>query len=381
MVGSKDLEETRMQQKIRWALTAVAVVAVAGFAYQRYARPLEVQVVETRQGATERVLAITGRTRPQVTVTVVPKVSGQILRLTKEEGESVKAGELLVQLDADIAQASLDQADSAVSAQKRAVVEAERNFDRMVQLRERGLTTQQDYDRARFDLDQAQAEQARLLATRRESAARLDDSTIVAPVSGVVLSRPVDRGQVVSAQSTIYELAPLAGVEVEADVDEQFLAEIQPGMRADVLVAGRDAKIPATLYYVSPKVDPRTGGAKVRLRLDSQVEGLRAGVTTDVNLIVEEIDAAVTVARSAILGRDEQARVLVVKGDRVEQRSIRFVDWPSEKVVVEQGLAPGEKLVAQPRPDLIGKKVDAILRTPREAALAHAETRGGARAL
>lgn len=369
-----------MQQRIRWALGAVAVLAVGAFAYQRYTRPIEVQVVETRQGAAQRVLAITGRTRPQVTVNVVPRVSGQIVRLTKEEGESVKAGELLVQLDADVAKASLDQADSAVGAQQRAVVEAERNFDRMVQLRERGLTTQQDYDQAKFDLDQARAEQARLLATRRESAARLSESTILAPVSGVVLSRPVDRGQVVSTQSTIYELAPLAGVEVEADIDEQFLAEIEPGMRADVLVAGRDEKLAATLYYVSPKVDPRTGGAKVRLRLDKQVDGLRAGVTTDVNLIVEELDDAVTVARSAILGRDAQARVLVINGGRVEQRGIRFVDWPSEKVIIEQGLAPGEKLVAQPRADLIGKKVAGIVRPARDGSLADAAPAGaGAR--
>lgn len=364
----------------RWVLVAVAVAAVGAFGYYRSSRPTEVAVVQAKGGTAERVLAITGRTRPQVTVTVVPKVSGQIVRLTKEEGESVRAGELLVKLEADAGRASVDQADSAVSAQRRAVAEAQRSFDRIVQLKARDLTTQQDYDQAKFDLDQAQSELERLGATRREVAARLADATIMAPVSGVVLSRPVDLGQVVNTQTEIYEIAPLAGVEVEADVDEQFLSQIKTGMRADVIVAGNGDKIPAELYYISPKVDPRTGGAKVRLRLERQGEALRAGVTADVNLIVETRTEAITVARSAILGRGAESRVLVVEGDRAQFRPIRFVDWPSDKVIVEDGLRAGDTVVSQPRPDLVGRKV-IPMRTPGPDAALAQRTDGGRRAL
>lgn len=335
-----------------------ALVAVAGaWFWQRSNRPMPVAVVQAKAGPAERVLAITGRTRPQVTVTIVPKVSGQIVRLTKDEGQAVRAGELLVQLDADAPRAAVDEVEQQVASKQRARDEAQRNYDRIAQLKDRGLATVKDFDQAKFDLDQAQVELQRVAATRREVAARLRDNTLVAPVSGVVLSRPVDVGQVVSTTSVIYELAPLADVEVEADVDEQFLSEVREGLKADVLVPGRPRPIPATLYYVSPKVDPRTGGAKVRLRLDEPVEGLRSGLTADVNLVIERRDTAITVARSAILGRDRTARVQLVRDGVVEEKAVQFLEWPSERVIVLAGLDAGATLVSQPRPDLVGQRV------------------------
>jgi RND family efflux transporter MFP subunit len=356
MAFETDEDQGFFARNRRYVLGAAALLIVA-VAWQRFSRPMPIGVVEARQGPAERVLAITGRTRPQVTVTIVPKVGGQIVRLAREEGQTVRAGELLVQLEADAPRAALDEAASKIAAQQRALLEAERNFDRASQLKVRGLATAKDFDTARFELDQARSELQRLEANRREVAARLSDTTIVAPVSGVVLSRPVDRGQVVSAQTVIYEIAPLADVEIEADVDEQFLAEVHDGLKADVLIAGRTAPLAATLYYVSPKVDPRTGGAKVRLRLDTRIDGLRSGLTADVNLVIERRPTAITVARSAILGRDATARVQVVNAGVVVEKKVRFLEWPSDRVIVLAGLDAGQQLVAQPRPDLVGRKV------------------------
>lgn len=341
----------------RYYVIGILAIAVVGLVVWRSSRPTPVGVVEAKQGPAERVLAISGRTRPQVTVNIVSKVPGQIVRLAKDEGETVRAGELLVQLESDAPRAAVDEVASKITLQQRTLAEAERNFRRIEQLRTQGLATVKEFDAAKFELDQARVSLEGLAATRREVAARLRDNTIVAPVSGVVLSRPVDAGQVVSAQTVIYELAPLSDVEIEADVDEQYLGEVREGLKADVLVAGQSKPLSASLYYVSPKVDARTGGAKVRLRLDQQVDGLRSGLTADVNIIVERRDSAVTVARSAILGRDRGARVLVVTEGRVEARPISFLEWPSERVIVLAGLTAGQQILASPRPDLIGEKV------------------------
>ena len=79
-------ENTGFFARYKVYFLAATVVAVALFYWQRSTRPLPVGMVEAKAGPAERVLAITGRTRPQVTVTIVPKVAGQIVRLTKEEG-------------------------------------------------------------------------------------------------------------------------------------------------------------------------------------------------------------------------------------------------------------------------------------------------------
>lgn len=343
--------------RYRYVVLGVLAAGLVAFMFYRSSRPIPVGVIEAKAGPAERVLAISGRTRPQITVNIVPKFPGQIVRLAKEEGETVKAGELLVQLESDAPRAAVDEVASKITLQQRAVAETERSFRRIEQLRAQGLATVKEFDSAKFELDQARLSLEGLAATRREVMSRLRDNTLVAPVSGVVLARPVDAGQVVGAQTVIYEIAPLADVEIEADVDERYLPEIREGLKADILVAGQSAPLAATLYYVSPKVDPRTGGAKVRLRLDGSVKTLRSGLTADVNIIIERRDQAVTVARSAILGRDRNARVLVVNDGRVAAQPVSFLEWPSERVIVLAGLQPGQQVLASPRPDLIGEKV------------------------
>jgi hypothetical protein len=84
---------------------------------------------------------------------------------------------------------------------------------------------------------------------------------------------------------------------------------------------------------------------------------LRSGLTADVNLIIERREQALTVARSAILGRDGTGRVLRVRNGEVEISPIEFIEWPSERVIVLSGVAAGEQLLASPRPDLVGERV------------------------
>ncbi|MFM8517248.1 MAG: efflux RND transporter periplasmic adaptor subunit, partial [Nevskiaceae bacterium] len=221
-----DEPERSFLSRHRYIVLGVLAVALGALFAYRSSRPTPVGVVEAAAGPAERVLAVSGRTRPQVTVTIVPKSAGQIVSLAKDEGETVRAGELLVQLEADAPRAALDEVGSKITLQQRAVAEAERSFKRIEQLRQQGLATVKEFDAAKFELDQARLSLEGLAASRREVASRLRDNSIIAPVSGVVLARPVDRGQVVSAQTVIYEIAPLADVEIEADIDERYLPEV-----------------------------------------------------------------------------------------------------------------------------------------------------------
>ncbi len=353
-------ENPSLIRRARPYLLAALVLVAGAYMYYSKTRPQPVAAAQIAAAATERVLAISGRTRPQVTVTVLAKSPGQILLLTKNEGDRVSAGDLLVRLDAAASRAGLDGVEASLSAARRTLEERQRNYDRAAQLRSSGLNTARDYEQARFDLDQAKQELTRLDATRREAAVRVNDSALYAPVDGIVLARPVDRGQVVSTQTVIYEIAPLTDVEIEAEVDEQYLSEIKVGMPADVQITGRDQPMSARVNYIAPKVDPRTGGAKIRLSLNTPVGDLRSGVTADINLIIEKRSSAVTVARSAIIGRDVSARVLVVNRGVVESRPVSFIEWPSERVIVEKGLKSGDTLLLAPRGELIGKRVVAV---------------------
>ena len=169
--------------RYRYSLLAIgAVLLVGGYVY-RSSRPEPVLTTQVVSGPAERVLAVSGRTRPQVTVSIAPKSAGQIVKLTKEEGDAVRAGEVLVQLEADAPRAALDEAAAKIVLQQRAVAETERSYRRIEQLRSQGLATVKEFDTAKFELDQARLTLASLEAIRREASARLRDNTLTAPVS------------------------------------------------------------------------------------------------------------------------------------------------------------------------------------------------------
>jgi RND family efflux transporter MFP subunit len=174
----------------------------------------------------------------------------------------------------------------------------------------------------------------------------------------VVLERPVDLGQTVSTETVLYRIADLQAPEVTAEVDEIYAATLRPGTSALVQLAGRSERLAAKVVHIEPRVDEASGGRDVRLRFDAPLDSAPAGETVAVNLLVERRAGAISVPRSAILAPDSNPRVRIVDAEgRVREQAIRFDDWPADKVIVTQGLAPGERLMLDPDAAAPGTRV------------------------
>lgn len=177
----------------------------------------------------------------------------------------------------------------------------------------------------------------------------------------MILDRPVDPGQTVSPDSVIYRLADLSSPEVGAEVDEIYATEIRPGMTALVSLPGMQETIRGEVTHIEPLVDPATGARDVRIAIPNSGNGVPAGLTVTVNLVIDELTAAISIPRQVILEANGRQVVRVVDSEGVvREQVISFADWPAEQVIVVAGLKAGDRILLDPEAALPGETVKVV---------------------
>lgn len=357
------LRAARRRKRLVWgsAVTAILVIGVAASSLLK--PPPSVSAVSVTAQTTERVLAVTGRVKPRESVQVFPRVSGQIVALTKDEGDLVQAGEVLGRIDTARAQSAVAQASAAVEAQRRIVSQAERDLERAQTLLNRGSATIAGVESATLAVAKGREDLRRLEAAREEARLRLEEFEVIAPFSGRILNRPVDPGQVVDLRTALFDIAPTTAQEVESEVDEAYSMALSLGQSARLAFAGVSQLVEGQVSYLAPEIQTSTGGRLVRLSFaaPSTTNGneLPVGLSVDVNIIVDRTDNALTVPRQAIRDIGNAPYVLTVKEGRVAKQPVTFIDWPAQAVVVTSGVKAGDMVITDPTPPAVGTKVQA----------------------
>lgn len=352
----------RRRRMVWWLVLLVAVGAVAAWAFVN--RPWEpkpsVVAVETvAKGPASRVLAINGRVMPAEQVEISATVSGRILSVSAVEGEVVKAGTPLVVIDDTQQRAAVTQARSQLDA-----AEAQRDKAQMDLNRAEGLrdsVSQKALDDARLAVAAAQKEVDRLVSLLDQAQDLLAEYTIKAPFDGTILSRGADPGQVVSSSTALLLIANLTSLYGEASVDELYASEVRRGLPVKARPAGHATVIEGEVTYVSPRVDASTGGRLVRVGLPGAGElNLPVGLTVMLNIVIEERPDAITIPRSALVDGDRPA-VYVIEDGRAVLKGVQYIEWPSDRLMLTQGLAAGETLIVDGR----AVKAEGALVAPR----------------
>lgn len=335
-------------------LPVIVVLVVAGALYAGYraiaSRPPVVEVTEAQTEDVVRVLAVTGRIRPRLTSRVQPLVSGTILTLTRIEGATVRRGDVLATLDAQTPRAVIEQAAAQLRARRAETGQRTRDAERTRRLADAGGIAPREAEAAQADLEAARESVRQLEAQLEEAELRARDFTLVSPIDGYVLSRPIDPGQNVTPQTVVYELATAAGAEIEVEIDEQFLSELRVGLEATVSpLTGERRQYAARLVTIGRRVSESSGAVPVRLEFVGEAPRLPAGLSVDVNLMIARHPAATTVSRAAVAGLGADPYVLLVRGDTLVRQLVQVIDWPSPRIVVISGVGPGDVVVVTPR--------------------------------
>lgn len=341
----------RLLRRLLPLLTLTLASIGVFWAYRRIAaRPPIIDVATSTTEDVVRVLAVTGRIRPRLSNTVQPLVSGTITSLTRNEGDPVRRGDVLATLDAQVTQAAIEQATAQLAARRVDVDQRQREYDRLQRLVAAGGIPERDAEQARFALDAARESVRQFEALIAESRSRLRDFTLRSPIDGYVLARPVDPGQNVTPQTVIYEIATGTGAEIEVEVDEQYLGELKDGLPARVSpLTGERTEYAAEVDYIGRRVSETSGAVPVRLRFTEGAPRLPVGLSVDVNLEIARHPGAVTVPRVAVAGLGAEPFAMVVRGDTVRRQVLNVIDWPSERIVVRDGLKAGDTVALTPK--------------------------------
>lgn len=287
---------------------------------------------------------------------------GQVVRVLVEPGQWVGAGQPLAIIDRSVqAQQAASLAASIRVAQADADL-AQAELTRADALVSRGFISKADMDRKRATRDAANARVRVAQAQYGESQARNGRLNIVAPAAGLVLTRQVEPGQIVSSGSgVLFRMARGGEMEMMAQLAEADLARIPVGTRATVTPVGAAQGIAGQVWQKSPVIDPQTRQGMVRIAIPYSAE-LRPGGFADAQLIAGSAEAPL-LPESAVQSGPEGSFVLVVgKDNKVERRAVKVGSVSDAGVAIASGLTGNERVIVLAGAFLnVGDKVKPVL--------------------
>jgi RND family efflux transporter MFP subunit len=290
---------------------------------------VRVQTIEAvKQPAVEEVV---GTVQPKLQAVIEAKVSGRITRLPVTLGQSIKQGDVLVELATQEVQAKFDQANAAFR-------QAELDFHRTANLRKQQAATQ-------GELDAAQARYNVAKAAVAEAEALSGYAKIVAPFDGVVARKLADEGDLAMPGKPLLELEGRAGLRLVADVPALLSGHVLPDAKLAVRVDTLPDTITGTVAEISPGADPAS--RTVRMKLDlPETAGLRTGQFG--RLAVPIGEATFLFVPPPALVRRGQLEILFVAADgKAQMRLVRVGKETSQGMEILAGLAPGEAVVIE----------------------------------
>jgi HlyD family secretion protein len=328
----------------RWWLAGAAGLAlVAGFAAWK-ARPPEVQVLVLQPQPLVRTLQFSARVASTSRVDVGATVTGRVHRVLVREGDAVRAGQPLVELEEDELRAALQQAQASELQAAATLRNAHEELARVQALVARGFVTGSRADDVRRAADVSQAQLGAAQAATGVARARLAQARIVAPTAARVLARQVEPGQIVQAGKALLSLALASPAQLVAPVDERFLAQLQVGQGAAVVAdAYPERRFAARVTQLSPDIDAQRGSVDVKFALEGEPPAfLREDLTVSVEVETGRREQALVLPLSALREGDV---VWVAREGRLLARPVRLGLRTLQAAEVLQGLAAGDAVV------------------------------------
>ncbi len=303
-------------------LGGLSILAVAAFWFfkgtsQPGAAPMAFvpQTEKVTRGDLSVIVSATGIIQPINKVEIKSKASGQIEELNIEESDLVAKSDLIARLDQKDTKNAYDQAVADLEVAEANLKQAKSDFQRSNELYDKGLISAAEFDQARLAVVQANAQLVRARINLDNSDIRLKETIVRSPITGVVLTKNVEVGQIISSGisnvsggTLIATVADMKEVYVKADVDEVDIGEIQAGMEAKVtadaypnqLFRGKVLRIAA-----QSKVTSNVTTFEVTIMVNNPGSLLKAGMNASVEILVADKKNVLLLPNEALMTRSD----------------------------------------------------------------------------
>ncbi|WP_425993328.1 efflux RND transporter periplasmic adaptor subunit [Afipia sp. DC4300-2b1] len=286
------------------------------------------------------------------TVTVRTRVDGQINQIAFKEGQFVKEGDLIAQIDPRPFQAALDQANAKKTQDEANLANAQRDLARSTKLGE--FATKQTVDTQTANVEQLKAQIAADQAAIFNAQTQLDYASIRAPISGITGIRQVDVGNIVNAatQTGIVTIAQVEPISVIFTAPEEQLPDIAGALRRGetkvtaLTTDGRKVLSQGVLSLMNNQVDSTSGTIRLKATFDNKDHALWPGLSVSTRLLVNTIKDATVMPDDAVQhGNDGLYVYVVTDGNKAGLRKIKIGPSTDGKTLVDSGVTAGEQVV------------------------------------
>jgi len=286
-------------------------------------------------------------------ITITPDVGGKIASIHVEEGDRVKKGQLLAELDTRAIRLQLEQAQAALAVAEANNKDAKRNMERMERLKSEKAVSDQQYEKIKLAYEAADAQLQQAQAAVNLTRHNLDVSLMKAPFSGVVASKNAEVGDVInpmmggfSPSSGVLTLMDFSRVKIEIDVSHQDIVRVQKGQTGQLTVtAFPDRVFRGRVSLVNVTADPLTKKFKVEVTVDNPDLVLRPNTFGEVTLEVSTHEDALVVPQKAII--ENKYVFLAGEDNNAERKEVILGLQNSDRVEIVEGLQEGDLVIVE----------------------------------
>jgi RND family efflux transporter MFP subunit len=326
------------------ALVSLLIYPLKGFtAEQQGPPPALVVVSDITSGTVIREVDFIGTVYYQLTSKVASEVNGKVEEVSFEEGDMVKRDSLLVRLNAELLEKSIEASKESYGQVLSDIERAKIDLKRIESIFKKGLTTESAYDEARYLVKGLEKKGLSLKAEIERLEVELAKKRILAPFDGVIIKKHVERGEWVQPGSPVATLAHINFVDVVVDVPENVMMSVKKGMNIKVRAGGKSHKGNVIAIVPSGAVQTRTFPVKIRIKNDI---GLAEGMEARVMLPTGEKKESLLVPRDAVINRFGANVVFALTDTIAKMVPVNVIGFKGKVAGVEaQGLKPGMKVV------------------------------------
>jgi len=360
-----------------WIIAAVIIALALVGAYFLFGRDKEPAAVSASAGGGRGgqipsvTVVVPGRTDVARTLTAsgalaarrdepvgVAGEGGRVANVYVDAGSWVRQGQVLASIDRSVQSQEANQLAASIQVARADAALAQNELQRSQSLVGRGFVSKADLDRKRAARDAANARVQVAQASLGASRARIGRLDIRAPSSGLILSRSVEVGQIVSAGAGgLFRLARGGEMEMRAAMSQQDLSEVRSGMAALVKPIGTGRSIAGTIWQVSPIINPQSRQGEVRIAIPYD-NSIRPGAFAEARIVAGATTAPL-LPQSAVLSDSKGNYVYVVNAkNEIERRTIEVGEVGERGIGILSGLGGQERVVESAGPFLNpGQKV------------------------
>jgi membrane fusion protein (multidrug efflux system) len=292
--------------------------------------PVEVEDIE--RGDVAALYSGTAALESDQEAQVVAKVIGEVVELRVEEGQHVKAGDILARLDGDRLRLETERARTNLA-------KLERDLARQRELLAKGLVSDESLERYQFDIDA-------LKADLHLAELELSYTDIRAPIDGVIAERQIKVGNTVAVNQPLFRLTDLEPLVAYLHVPEREFSKLHPGQAAQLRVDALGGAIfTGRIARISPVVDSATGTFKVTVETIDSTGALKPGMFARFDVVYDTRRDAILIPRAAIVEDEANLTVFVIEGDVAHQRTIKTGLTNGALIEVVEGLTGDERIV------------------------------------